>query len=174
MFCRANTRGCDSAAGALQLISIHSNSTEALEFWRRIDVKAATIPQFWNRDPGTPVSVSVSVSIIKTSFHKNLNAYLRVTITYLNTLNWGPTHCKRSATFHNINLRTPSYVTIVYRRSAIQGRAQIYDLGYLVRRHFDTETSKSEPRTTYSRYRYRWNRWSFTTHYRPAVHTRRW
>ena len=101
-------------------------------------VKAATIPQFWNRDPGCPVSVSVSVSITnRRLFTKNLNAYLRVTITYLNTSSWAPTHFKTSATFHNINLRTSSYVTIVYRRSAIQGRAQINDFGYLVRGHCD-------------------------------------
>ena len=123
------------------------------------------MPQFWNGDPGSPVSVSVSVLITKQRFfYKNLNAYLRVTITYLKTSNWTPTHCKTSATFLNINLRTSSYVTIVCRRSVIQGRAQINDFGYLVRRHFDTETSKSEPGTTYSRYRYRWNRWSFMCH----------
>ena len=57
-----------------------------------------------------------------------------------------------------------SYVTIVCWRSAIQERHPKYHVGYLIKRHFDTETSKSEPGTTYSRnrYRYRWNRWSFT------------
>ena len=74
-----------------------------------------------------------------------------------------PTHCKTSATFHNI--RTSSYVTMVYQRSESQGRTQKNHFDYIVRGHFETETSKSEPGTTNSRFRfrYRWNRCSFNS-----------
>ena len=34
---------------------------------------------------------------------------------------------------------------MVYRRSAIEGIAQIKDFGYVVSKHFDTVTSKLEP-----------------------------
>ena len=52
---------------------------------------------------------------------------------------------------------------IGYRRRPSQGRAQKTHFDYIVRGHFETVTSKSEPGTTYSRFRFRnrWNRCSF-------------
>ena len=76
---------------------------------------------------------------------------------------------------------TYMYVTMVYWRSASQGCAQKTHFDYIVRGHFETETSKSEPGTTYSRFRFRnrWNRCSFNGRFlftagkRPRVWMRR-
>ena len=72
---------------------------------------------------------------------------------------------KRQQLFIYTSVRTCSYmyVTMVYWRIASQGLAQKTHFDHIVRGHFETETSKSETGTTYSRFRCRnrWNRCSF-------------
>ena len=129
---------------------------------KSVSHKAATAPRICNQDPGCPISVQASVSITNQHISHTPRAFWRsrnnVFKYVMMSRHPHPAYCKTS-TFYTI--RASSYVTIVCWLSAIQKRHQKYHVGYLIKRCFDTETSKSEPGTityTRNRRRYRLNR----------------